>query len=1297
MDRKISRRAALFCGAVFLLLGCLTLFCTVCVSPAQAGGGGPASGHSCPPEGNPACGDPITIGTGNLFEEATDYESGGQNKLVLKRYYNSDIYTGQLCYCNFLASFGNWRSNFDSFLFFNNGIGGSTYADIIFPDNKNVHVSNVDGGTGAADIDVHLNIQCASTCVYSVTDWNHTVYVYGRSEAFYNYDGSTITVLRLTQINYRDGYTQTIQYATQNVNAGAPNAPIASVTDSYGRTLTFNSSFAVYTGGGGQSGYFYTTSIVTPDGQTITYNDPNNFDVSLLGVTYPNATPSTLTYLYQDSDFGGELLTGIVDENGNNYASWTFDDNNADPSYGFALTSQLAGGVNLTTLTYPSGTYPNQGTTANLPPSATVTNALGLQSIYNFGAFATPDNYVPIVSSIQRLASATTAAATSSTTYDSNGYIASETNWNGNVTTYTNDAHGNVLSQTLGSGSAQATTTTATYLSGFELPTSITEQSKVTSFTYDASGNLLTKTVTAPNTPTSTWTYTYNGTGEVLTATDPVGNVTTYAYDGSGNLSTITNALGQVTSFTSYDANGRLLTVQSPNGLITTFTYNFMGQVTSKTEGTAQASWVTAYAYDPAWQLTQVTKPDGSTLAFTYDGAHRLTRTTDGLGNYIAYGYDAASNLTSEQLFNNANTLKATQSNTYDALSRLIQSAGAYSGETTNRTYDANGNLTSLTDPLGDATTQAFDAIDRMVQSTDPKGGVTSFAYDLKSRLTGVTDPRSLVTSYAYNGLDDVTTLTSPDTGIATNAYDAAGNLTSSTDARGKATTYAYDALNRVTSKTLANGNVLTYRYDEGGGHNIGHLTSMSDSASSTNWIYNVHGMTTQKQLTIGSTVLTTLWSYNTTTGQLVSMTYPSGTELFYAYDSDGRISGITTQAAGSGTQSALASGIGYRAMGPVTTWTAGNGTVFTRTFDQDNRIATLSLPANDNISLTYDAASRITGISETGLGAKSFAYNKQNRLTSFSNGTTSQIYTYDLSGNRITYSDSASGTSETYQYASSSNQLTGITGSSSESFTYDANGNLASHATPAADYAFSFSARNRLSQATVGATSTVYAYNGLDQRIEKTYPAQPGVAVLFTYDEQGHQIGKYAANGTLQTETVWLGDLPVALIQPNGVFYVAPDYLGAPHEITNAAGQAVWFWDHDPWGVSAPTGAFTNRQLFPGQFQDTETGLDYNYYRDYDPKTGRYIESDPTGLEGGLNTYAYVSGNPVSNIDPFGLDLIPNQILVRYLPKSPDTAKCTVPVPKKKTSTTTTTTTTTDANGDIIIKTVTITKIPAQ
>jgi RHS repeat-associated protein len=80
-----------------------------------------------------------------------------------------------------------------------------------------------------------------------------------------------------------------------------------------------------------------------------------------------------------------------------------------------------------------------------------------------------------------------------------------------------------------------------------------------------------------------------------------------------------------------------------------------------------------------------------------------------------------------------------------------------------------------------------------------------------------------------------------------------------------------------------------------------------------------------------------------------------------------------------------------------------------------------------------------------------------------------------------------------------------------------------------------------------------------------------------------------------------------------------------------------VWLWNHDPFSNGDPLGA-TYELRFPGQYFDQATNLHYNYFRDYDPRLGRYIESDPIGLAGGINTYAYADSNPVSGVDPLGL-----------------------------------------------------------
>lgn len=177
---------------------------------------------------------------------------------------------------------------------------------------------------------------------------------------------------------------------------------------------------------------------------------------------------------------------------------------------------------------------------------------------------------------------------------------------------------------------------------------------------------------------------------------------------------------------------------------------------------------------------------------------------------------------------------------------------------------------------------------------------------------------------------------------------------------------------------------------------------------------------------------------------------------------------------------------------------------------------------------------------------------------------------------------------------------------------------------------------------------------------MEKQGP--PGIIATgsnrYVYDEQGRLIGEYDANQQVIEETVYLGDLPVAVLKQTTtgagssqsttthVYYVYADHLNTPRVITQASdNQMVWRWDHaDPFGLFSPIdnpsglGSFTYNQRFPGQLYDRETNNFYNYFRDYDPQQGRYLQSDPIGLQGGINTYTYVNGNPVSYTDPTGL-----------------------------------------------------------
>ncbi len=118
---------------------------------------------------------------------------------------------------------------------------------------------------------------------------------------------------------------------------------------------------------------------------------------------------------------------------------------------------------------------------------------------------------------------------------------------------------------------------------------------------------------------------------------------------------------------------------------------------------------------------------------------------------------------------------------------------------------------------------------------------------------------------------------------------------------------------------------------------------------------------------------------------------------------------------------------------------------------------------------------------------------------------------------------------------------------------------------------------------------------------------------------------------------------MPVAVLVGSSIYYVHTDQLGTPRIITEG-NTAIWRWESGPFGEEAaqedPDGDqtdFTYNLRYPGQYYDFETGFHYNYFRTYDPATGRYYESDTIGLDGGLNTYAYVEGNPLAYADPTG------------------------------------------------------------
>ena len=1009
---------------------------------------------------------------------------------------------------------------------------------------------------------------------------------------------------RLTAVALPNGRGHSLTYVSGR---------LASVTDTFGGIVTFT-----YDGLGRLSGF------IAPGNRTYTYR----YDAQgrLASVTYPDN--AVRTYHYEDPNFV-HALTGITDENGARHATWAYDGS------GRAMLSQHAGGVDSVTLYYGSySPLANDGQTI-------VVDGFGTARTYHY----------QVAGGVVRIRTVSDAVGSQTSTFDANGNTTTFRNANGVQTSYTYDLARNLeISRTEAVGTTVARTISTQWHSVYRLPTKIVAPSSMagvnetTDLLYDAQGNLLQRTITA-GTKTRQWTMTYTVLGQLLTVDGPrtdLPDVTSYTYYDPadpcvgcrGNIKTTTNALGHVTTFVAYDTDGQPTRVIDSNGVATTMTYDVRGRLRARTVNAGNPlAETTAFDYDAAGQLVKVTVPDGAAISYQYDAAHRLTEISDSIGNVKQYTLDAMGNRIKEDTFDPADRLRRTQRRVFDAFNRLYNEMGA-DGQKSTFGYDGNNNVKNSTDPLGRNSAMTFDQLNRMMTLTDAAGGTVRYGYDAKDRLASVKDPIGLTTSYTYDALGNVVQIASPDTGTTTYVSDAAGNTIGSTDARGLSATYVHDALNRQTLATFSDGSVAL-EYDNaaiGGAFAKGRLNKISDSSGSTSYVYDALGRVVRKTQAVGSDQLAKAFAvgYEYTAGRMTGLTYPSGRKLTYAFDTEGRVTGISLA-----SQTVL-SGAVYVPFGPIAGWTWANGQAYRRTYDLDGRIATLTTGP--------DSAA-------FGSGSWTFGYDALDRLADATSPAGETLgYAYDANGNRK--QETRAGAVTTYGYFAVSNRLQVLTGASAKIFSYDAAGNLTGNGA----VTFSYDGRGRMTQVSNGYR---YAVNGLGQRVSKS---GPGETTYFVYDEQGHLIGEYDAAGAVRQELAWLADTPVATFRPTAsggvdIYSIYTDHLNTPRLIIDSANRTVWEWPLDTFGAGAAKeypsglGTFSFNLRFPGQYHDAETGLHYNYFRDYDPSVGRYVESDPIGLKGGLNTFGYANARPTVNADTFGLYGLPWEISPGFVP----------------------------------------------
>ncbi|MBN0489216.1 RHS repeat protein, partial [Pseudomonas aeruginosa] len=512
-----------------------------------------------------------------------------------------------------------------------------------------------------------------------------------------------------------------------------------------------------------------------------------------------------------------------------------------------------------------------------------------------------------------------------------------------------------------------------------------------------------------------------------------------------------------------------------------------------------------------------------------------------------------------------------------------------------------------------------------------------------------------VTTRYEYDGLGNLTRLVSPDSGTTTFEHDAAGNVIRRTDARGAVTEYRYDALNRLIERHSPSDPSLDvqYRYDltADGNKGIGRLGAIEGARDSLVYRYDERGNLVEQVRSIRldqQTLLDRVTYRYDAANQLLEIGYPSGLAIGYPRNAGGQVASVTL-AVGDKAPSPLVGQIAYLPFGPLQRLTWGNGIALSREYDQDYQLLRQKVGPWQS-DYQHDANGNIQQHRHSLWGTLDYQYDPLDRLTEERGVQGGRSYAYDAVGNRTQRSDNpASGgtaSSQDYQYAPDSNRLTAI---GAQAVTSDAAGNLTQDR---AARKLAYDAQGRLQSVSLdGQQVAEYRYNALGQRIVKLTPES---ITTYLYGPDGQLLGEAEHDGSgrkLRAQYyLWLDSLPLATIDADydaqgkvgnpTLLYLHGDHLDTPRLATDASGQIAWQWQSDAFGrgEALSQGSTQVNLRFPGQYYDAESGLHYNYFRDYDPETGRYVESDPIGLGGGLNTYGYVEANPVLRTDSLGL-----------------------------------------------------------
>ncbi len=800
-------------------------------------------------------------------------------------------------------------------------------------------------------------------------------------------------------------------------------------------------------------------------------------------------------------------------------------------------------------------------------------------------------------------------------------------------------------------------------------------------YTLDAAGNRLEEHIKDPG---GQLTYSHQSSFDALsrlhTSTGSSGQTTEYGYDPNGNLTQSTDALNRSSSH-SYDALDRLTNSLDPAQGTTSYSYDAQDNLISVTDPNGNT---TQYSYDGLGNRTQLQSPDTGTTGYTYDEAGNLINRTDANGNTTQYSYDALNRLL-QSSYQDGSTIQYSYDQGGNGIGRLsaIQDS---SGVTISYQYDTQGRLSQKSQGLDSLTLAlgyGYDQSGRLSSITYPSGAQLNYSYNSNGQLENIQlNGQPLISNISYQPFGPITGWQWAGGPSHTRSYDLDGQLTVHSlgpDQR----SLSYDAVGNITGQTDSQDN-LSYSYDE-----LDRLINATGTELNQQFQYDANGNRTQLQ----DGTETINYSIDTASNRLLQVDtsnyqYDANGNLIndgshsYQYDARNRLISVDNGDSASYLHNALgqrvkkesSGGIDYQALADQYNQQAqahrDQATALQAQVEQKRAEAdTHSQQAQE---LTQQAAELTTQAQEQNELAQTYTTSAQELQTQadelaqqaqemrdriVENPTGWWAWLQRLLNSIYQWiADYWQEQADDYaQQAQQQQQLADQATQQAQSLTQQAT-ELNTQAQEQSQLAQTLNQEADALQAQADQETQLAA----EDQQQADYYAQlaqdpnnaPQSATYFLYGEGGELLGEYDQDGTPIQEIIYLGGMPVVLNQDSTLYAIHPDHLGTPRIITDYNNQIVWRWVSDPFGTTQAEedpdndgNTLTFNLRFPGQYYDQETGLHYNYFRDYNPATGRYVESDPIGLRGGINTYWYVGGNSLSFGDPFGLKIIGNWI----------------------------------------------------